>query len=405
MMRLSKPAVFATALASAIVLCSGLHGDAFAESFDGFTKVGDYVVSGKKVCKPVRASAGIPSCTKLTAKTLAALTVKKPSAQMRRTARFEVSARGDSLAVHIAGDSKAQLTWSSGSPIGRVLATFVSKDGTVVVAEYETRFGGRTAQMVVGFAVSPGTSRQAPTSPTTKTTTPTTKTIGPKLSAADQKRFDRLLVVGWKQLSKKRYKKAIGAADKALAVWDQSAEALSILAAAKARLKDSVGALTALERLATSTDSLAPEYRVDARTADAFEVLRADKRYRLAVGITRDPKRPASAYERVMGLGGRWEQRLISCEQAEVKLRLRRVRKRFTLAIKSKCGGPADVIDLSGRFATRGTDQLELIFPNHEAGDENLMCKIERCKDSPGEDCLQCNLGEDLDFLLHVTRR
>jgi hypothetical protein len=149
-----------------------------------------------------------------------------------------------------------------------------------------------------------------------------------------------------------------------------------------------------------------PRWRIEARFDKAFKSLRANTRFRKAVGIDRDPSRPLSAYERLVGLGGQWEQASLPCEQPKVSLKLDRSRKRrFDLVIRSRCQGVVETTRLDGRWAGKGSDQLQLIFPNQDAADEGLMCRVELCADSSGEDCLRCRPDQDLEFLLRVVRR
>ena len=384
----------------AIAFIAGSAAPAIAGPFGGFTSDGRYVVKGERICTPTATKTAQPTCEKLSASALAKLTLERPKAERGTNARYTAKVFGTKLSITANGESSPSFEWRAPAPARSVAAVFVNKAGTAVVVEYESRFGGRMVTEVVGFQVA-----KASTTPTVTTPVKAPVVSGPNLSESDQKKYDKLTRSAWKQLKRKKWAKAATAASSALSLWDQSAESLVVLASAKARLKDKDAALSALEQLATSTDPEAPEFRVEARTALAFKEYRADIRFRKAVGIIADPKRPLSAYERLMGYGGKWEQRLISCEQPEVKLRLKRTRKRFTLRIRTKCGGGYDTTSLDGIWSARGTDVLHMTFPNQGADDDGLTCQIERCRDSSGEDCVRCRVDQDLEFLLRVIRR
>lgn len=377
---------------------------ASAGPFGGFAR-GKYLVDGERVCDPVTSPRANPRCKKLGAAAVARLGAKKPSPERGGDARFTARSRGTAIEV-LDGAGSQVFRWDAGTPVGRVVAVYVDRAGSMAVIEYESRFGGRTVVDAVGVKL-PAADQSAArpkTDPDAAKPKPRPSGSVPELDDDQQKKLEAALRKARRSLARRRHARAIAEATEALAIWSDNAEALYILAAAQLGKKDKNAALATLEKLATSSDPAAPEQRVAARRAKAFASLRADPRYRKAVGITADPNRPLTAYERLMGFGGKWEQRLIACDQPEVKLSLRSKARRFILKIRGRCGGPAETTFLDGTWKAAGTDELALTFPNPGAGDETLSCQIERCRDSSGEDCVRCRIGED-EFLLRVVRR
>jgi hypothetical protein len=110
-----------------------------------------------------------------------------------------------------------------------------------------------------------------------------------------------------------------------------------------------------------------------------------------------------NAYDRAMGKGGVWEQRIVPCEQAGVHLKLTRLRK-FDLGITTRCQADKSSTSLSGSWATDGADGLTLSFENQDGPTETMSCRFAACADAPGEDCLSCH-EEDVSFTLQVVRR
>lgn len=377
---------------------------AFAGTFDGFAG-GRYLTGGDRVCEPVASERANPTCKKLGPAEVSRLGAKKPRPERGSSARASARSRGTTIEVLDAA-GKVAFKWDAGTPVGRIVAVYLDKQATVAVVEYESRFGGRMVVETIGVRM-PGGAAAGPASPNpgpATRPTPDAKPAGPDLDDKAKKALAKALASGQRYLKRRRYRRAIASANAALKIWDQSAEALYVLAGAQLGAKNKGQALDTLDKLAACKDPAAPEWRVEARRGKPFASLRGDPRFRKAVGITADPARPLTAYERLMGLGGKWEQRLIACEQPEVKLSLRRKLRRFVLRIKGRCGGPAERTFLDGNWSSSGTDVLKLKFPNQSVGDEFLVCQIERCRDSSGEDCVRCKIDED-EFLLRVVRR
>ena len=114
-----------------------------------------------------------------------------------------------------------------------------------------------------------------------------------------------------------------------------------------------------------------------------------------------------NAYDRALAKGGVWEQRIVPCDQAGVRLVLKKSRS-FDLRVDTKCQAQKDATELSGKWTTEGDDRLELTFENENGPTEALPCRLAVCPDAaggePGEDCLSCSDAE-VSFTLRVVRR
>jgi hypothetical protein len=178
------------------------------------------------------------------------------------------------------------------------------------------------------------------------------------------------------------------------------AEALFRTAAAQLAAKHSTEAIAALETLAGSPNGDAIEWQVEARFDPAFAALRADPRFRAAVGLDR---KPATVYERLMGFGGQWEQTGTSCDKPEIRFVATRDRK-FRLRVKTSCEGQIFDTPFQGTWKIDG-ERIVLQLPTrgHAAtlADE-AGCGFEAAGD---EDALRCALGRDLEFTVLPTRR
>src|SRR5262249_53092441 len=70
-----------------------------------------------------------------------------------------------------------------------------------------------------------------------------------------------------------------------------------------------------------------------------------------------------NAYDRAMARGGVWEQRMLPCDQAGVRLTLKKDRT-FALRVDTKCEGKKDTTQLAGKWASEGATALSLAFEN-----------------------------------------
>jgi hypothetical protein len=194
---------------------------------------------------------------------------------------------------------------------------------------------------------------------------------------------------------------------KALAAWKAvlvrdagNAEALYRVAAFQAGSKQTADALATLTTLANSSASDAIEWAVEARFDAAFAALRADKKFRDAVGLDRPP---ATAYEKLMGFGGQWEQTGTSCDKAEVRMTVTRDRV-VRIRIKAACQGSVTDLPFKGTWKIDG-DAVVLSLPTpgqKAAAKDEAPCTFERVGD---EHALRCVLGHDLEFVVLPTRR
>ena len=270
--------------------------------------------------------------------------------------------------------------------IGRAVAARAPAFGMKVA--YTSRRMGKDVTDVVAFDLLKGGAANTPdpNAPATNTTT-TAPPEDPKVTKAVE-------------TARKAAKAKALDAWKAVLVLDAAhSEAAFRIAAIHAGAKQPADALAQLDTLAKSTRADAIEWLVEARFDPAFAPIRADAKFRTAVGLDR---KPTSLYERVMGFGGQWEQNGTSCDKPEVKLVLKRDRN-FTLRVKTRCQGMVDDTPFKGLWRVEGT-KVVLAFPTRgkaTAADES-PCVFEASGD---EDALRCSLGRDLDFVVLPARR
>jgi hypothetical protein len=195
-------------------------------------------------------------------------------------------------------------------------------------------------------------------------------------------------------------KKAIAAWTAVLALDADSSEGLFGLAAAQIKTKDKAGGIATLEKLAASDRSDAVEFKVAARFDKAFASVRADAKFRTAVGLDQAAQTP---YERVMGGGGNWEQLQVCGQNPNVKLGLTRDHK-FKLMVQSKCSDDQYGWTFKGVWQV-DTTGLMLTFPNGpNKKDEAVHCEI-TASASGDEDSIKCPVDEDLEFTVLPVRR
>jgi hypothetical protein len=97
--------------------------------------------------------------------------------------------------------------------------------------------------------------------------------------------------------------------------------------------------------------------------------------------------------------GSVWEQRIIPCEQASVKLELLKTKK-FRVTLETRCRSDRDRLRLSGTWTEEG-GALVLTFPQDDGPEEKLSCPITQCE---GEPCIRC-VVDDVSFTVLPARR
>lgn len=372
-----------------------LAAPASAGVFGGFSADETRYLRGTdQVCAPIPAGArtGAPTCNPAKTEDIARAKFRKTTAESGPRARYTATARGTDLTLTEIGGRTVE--WTSLDPIAGVDAVYVSPNEKMIAIELRTRLGGRLVEDVAVFAVATKTRAQAAASAAASST------VAPTRSKA----ATAALKAGWAAVKKKKWARAQTSFATVLAEADD-AEARYGVAVALGGAGKSAEAIAGLAELASSKLPDAVVWLVEARSEKIFKKLLTDKGFRRAVGLDPDPNRPPSAYERLVGLGGHWEQSGVSCESARVNLKLARKPRTFALSIQSKCQGYKDTMKLAGAWDARGADRASLTFPNPGAKDEVMQCTLSVCSDGSGEDCLACGTGTDLEMNLRLVRR
>ncbi|MCL4224811.1 MAG: hypothetical protein KJZ91_10155 [Myxococcales bacterium] len=401
---------------------------AAAQSFGGFAgNEKSYLVGRDRVCAPLvvsgAAARGVPACQAATTDAVARLSVKAPRPERGAAAEVRAAARGRTVTV-TRKDGAVVVAWDAPDPVAAIVDVWRSTYGRLVVVEYTVRRGGREVPEVVGFDVgvggreprpggAPGTGggdgsgagsgsgsgggsgagsgsgADAWTGATASGggTTPTTAPPPP----------DPRLTAAVAKARKTSGKAALGAWAQVLALDAEHAEARYRTAAAHLALKRPADAVTALEGLASSSRADAIEWLIEARHDKAFRTLLGHAGFRAAVGLDRAPVSP---YERLMGLGGQWEQALVPCDRPELKLTFRRDRT-FRLDFRSVCQGRREGFALKGTWRQTET-ALELLLSRPGGGHDAAPCLLGRDGD---EDTLTCHVDADLSFEGRPVRR
>lgn len=381
------------------LLGPGLAATASAGAFGGFARDGkSYLDGADRICRPV--AKGPPSCRKAGKDEVTRLGFRMGTPQRGQGATIVAeTSGGTALKVKDARSKALLVEWSAVDPISRITAVYLADGGGLVAVEVEVRAGGRTVAQTIVLAL-PGKAASADAAKPQKGTAPAPPPAAP-LSPGDAKLVAAAVKDGAAQLKKKKWKQAEAAYRKALATAGDHAAARFGLAASLAQQKRSSDAVAELVLLSRSAVADAPEWLVEARTSAHFAALRGEPDFRRAVGIDRDPDRPLSAYERLVGQGGSWEQTGAACQTPTVSLKLDRKTKKFLLLIRVRCQGDDDTTRLTGTWAAAGQSDLTLTFPNPGGQDEKLACKL---AETSGEDALGCTL-EDIVMDLRVVRR
>jgi len=391
------------------LLCLAPSGLASAGPFGGFSRDGgSFLVDGTRVCQPVAGKRGAPRCQKAGADEVARLGFRKGSPQRGASATVQVQASGTRLVVRSSDGKSVRADWDSGDPVGAVGAVYLSQDGRLVAVEYDARLAGRTQQQVIVLALSGASPTPASPTPGAKPAPGASPSPGAKPAPGakptpDDPKLAAQLRAGDKLLAGKKWNRAEEEYRRALALAADHPAARYGLAASLAgqgRTADAVAEVTALAR---SSHPQAPRWLVEARLGSHFTRVQSDPGFRRAVGIERDPARQPSAYERLVGLGGKWEQTGSACQEPTVALNLDRKSEKFQLSIRTRCQGDDETTRLSGSWSAEGS-ALRLRFPNPDGPEESLDCKLAASSDRSGEDTLACAL-DDLTFTMRVVRR
>lgn len=374
---------------------------AAADTFGGFSGVDKpYLVNQDKVCTPLAvsdgAASGAPQCEKAAADQVAHLSVKEPIAQRGLKASFTASAAGKTLTVSRKTGEKL-VTWNAPDAIGKVVDVYASQYEDRVAVAYTTRVLGKEVTNVVAFEIVKTTGRTEPTTitnpdPMTPAVTTTAPPEDPKLKKA---------VDAARKTSKM---KALAAWQAVQAIDPDHSEARYRIAAIQIAAKQTADATATLDKLAKSTRSDAIEWLVEARFDKAFAPVRADAKFRAAVGLDRKRTTP---YERLMGFGGQWEQAGTPCDTAEVRLTTNRDRS-FKVVVKTVCRGDGFTLSKKGTWRIEGDDHAPAVVLTIPTKGQKVTEKDEtRCEFEPkqDEDALHCLLDRDLEFTVLPTRR
>ena len=368
---------------------------AMADTFGGFSGVDrPYLVNQDRVCAPLKvtgtAATGAPTCEKQAADVVAKLAMKARLPQSGPKAMFAATASGKKLTVTRKASNATIVTWDAPDPIGKVVEVYGSQYDDRVAVAFTTRRLGKEVTSIVAFDLlgTPKDAGQTPTAPTTPTTTaPENPAVTKAVAAARKAPKGPKQLAAWKAV---------------LALDAQHSEAIYRIAAAHSAAKQPADAIAKLGELAASTRADAIEWLIEARFDTAFASVRADAKFRTAVGLD-GAKKAKTPYERFMGFGGQWEQTGTSCDKAEVHLTALRDRT-VKLRVKTRCQGQVMDLPFKGTWRPEAT-KIVLTLPTKgkqvTAADE-APCVFEPRGD---EDALRCSLDDDLEFVVLPTRR
>ncbi|HEY5920302.1 MAG TPA: hypothetical protein VIV11_01470 [Kofleriaceae bacterium] len=379
---------------------------AAADTFGGFSGVDTpYLVNRDRICHPLEVkdgkAAGAPQCEKeVTADVIAKLSIKDPIAQRGPKATFAATASGKTLTVTKKASGDPAVTWNAVDPIGKVVEVYASQYEDRVAVAYTMRKLGKEVTEVVAFELIKTTGRDTPIKPTTPTTPPTTTPPTTPTVTTPAPPADPKLTKAVTTAQKAPKAKQLAAWQAVLAIDKDHSEAQYRIAAFKSSAKANADAIAALESLAKSTRADAIEWLVEARYDKSFAALRADTKFRTAVGLDRKAQTP---YERIMGFGGQWEQTGTSCDAPEVTLTVLRDRT-VKVRVKSVCRGSVASQTFKGTWRTE-QDGIILTLPTpgkQATVKDEAPCVFEKARD---EDALRCTIDRDLEFTVLPTRR
>jgi len=391
--------------ASALWFVAGLTwlaAPAAADSFSGFSGVDrPYLVNQDRVCTPIAvtsgAASGAPRCDKAAADVIARLSIKPPIVQSGPKAAFAAQASGRTITISRKSGA-ALVAWDAPDPIVKIVELYASQYEDRVALAYTVRKLGKEVTEVVAFDLGQAVGQiVSPVAPGKDPGVTPPDPASPPAVAAPEDPKVAAAVAAARAAGKPKQRAAWAAV---LALDAGHPEALFHVAVVEVADKHPAEALAELATLAHSDRADAVEWLVDARFHPAFTALRADPRFRAAVGLDR---KPTSAYERLMGFGGRWEQSGTSCDRPEVRFSAARDRS-FQLHVKTTCEGSVYNTNFKGSWRIDG-DRVVLVLPTkgrHVTVADEAGCGFEGAGD---EDAMRCMLGHDLDFVVLPTRR
>ena len=376
---------------AAVILVLVLPGWAAADRFGGFSGVDrPYLVNEDRVCKPLEVAGGVatghPTCEKADADVIAKLSIKDPMPQRGAKAAFVATAAGRVLTIARKSGEPIAI-WQATDPIAKIVEVYASQYEDRIAVAFNVRRMGSEVTDVVGFDLvhaRTGPSDPPVIAPPTTIPVPTEDPRLAKAVADARKATKPSALAAWKAV---------------LALDPNHSEGRYRIAALHAGAKQAAEAIAQLAALAASTRGDAIEWRIEARFDPAFANVRADPKFRAAVGLDR---KPTAIYERMMGFGGQWEQTGTSCDKPEVRLAIARDRT-FKLRVKTTCQGNVYDTPFKGTWRVE-PNGIVLMLPNKGkvTAEDEAGCVLEPVGD---EDSVRCKLGKDLEFVVLPTRR
>lgn len=375
-----------------------LASPASAGVFGGFGGREDgYLVGRDKICTPLAVASGkasgTPACSKASDDQVAQLSVKEAKALHGRDASHSAASKGRTIEVTATKKEAVVVTWEAPDPISRIDDVYVSQYGNLIAVEYSVRRGSRDVSEVVVFDLRGATTTDPVTGDSKPPVTDKPPVVEPPPATAKLTKA----VKAARKAAKGKPASALKAWNKVLAIDPDHSEARYGVAIAHARARKPDLAIAALEALGATGRSDAAEYLILARFEKAFAKVRADAKFRAAVGLDGGSD---DFYERLMGQGGSWEQPETACDTPGVSLTLEQART-FKLVISSTCSGDRWKDVFKGRWEAKEPG-LRLILPNKGRDDEAFECAVERDGD---EDAIKCVLDDDLSFVVRPVRR
>jgi hypothetical protein len=387
------------AMRTALVL-GLLAGTASADTFGGFSSIdAPYLVNQDRLCAPLAVAdgkaAGAPKCEKVATDVIAQASIKPGVVQSGVKATYAATAAG--RVVTVTKDGNAAVVWSAPDPIGKIVEVYTTTYEDRVAVVFTTRQLGKEVTNVVAFAIVKTTGRDP------NLIKPPVTPIGPTVTVpATTPPIDPAVAKAVDAARKATTPKALAAWRAVLVLDADHSEARYRIAAIAAGTKQSADAIAGLEQLAKSTRGDAIEWLVEARLDPAFAGVRSDPKYRVAVGLDRPA---ATAYERLMGFGGQWEQTGTSCDAPEIRLTVKRDRS-VKLNVKSSCNGQVFDVPFRGIWRLDDADHVTLVLPTKgqaASAKDEAPCSFK--KHAGDEDALHCMVGKDLEFEVLPTRR